>query len=346
MNERARLNNLLSNLQTMQNERERQENESRRRALKETERLEGEVQSLKSKLNEESEETRRLASLRELESRELQERIDKANVELASAREQLVAATTARDQLQARVEEQAILLKSSEEKLAVFSKPGTSTNDVNREQQLEVEIAELKKALELTKTELRDAKEYAEKMKDISATAEEVLQDMNTAHDKFKETMDQQLADNEVTPSNTTQLSDRLSSANSRTNLRSSVMNFKRATRNSRKSKASRKKSAMPQNKRTNLSKQKLPDSRKSRKRLNCPKASIKKTYAPKLISPKKLNSTTNANSSNTPKPLKPCNNSAKKLEIFERKCVSSVLEPRPPPQPYNPPKQVGKPKR
>jgi hypothetical protein len=56
----------------------------------------------------------------------------------------------------------------------------------------------LKKGLELTKAELRDAKEYAEKMKEISATAEEALQDMNSAHDKFKETMDQQLTEKEV----------------------------------------------------------------------------------------------------------------------------------------------------
>jgi nucleoprotein TPR len=199
LNERTRLNSLLSNLQSMQNERERQENESRRRTLQETERLEGEVQSLKSQLTEESEETKRLASRREFESRDLQERIDKTNADLASAREKLAAASTARDQLQARVEEQAILLKSSEEKLAVLSKPGSSTQDVNREQQLEVEISELKKALELTKAELRDAREYADKMKEISATAEEALQDMNTAHDKFKETMDRQLAEKEVT---------------------------------------------------------------------------------------------------------------------------------------------------
>lgn len=199
MNERTRLNSLLSNLQTMQNERERQENDSRRRALQETERLETEVTSLKSRLNEEAEETKRLSSRREFESRDLQERLDKANADLSSARELLAAATTARDQLQARIEEQAILLKSSEEKLDVLSKP-SAEQDVNREQQLEVEISELKKTLELTRTELRDAKEYAEKMKEISSTAEEALQDMNNAHDNFKETMDQELADKEVTP--------------------------------------------------------------------------------------------------------------------------------------------------
>jgi nucleoprotein TPR len=181
----------------MQNERERQENDSRRRALQETERLETEVTSLKSRLNEEAEETKRLSSRREFESRDLQERLDKANADLSSARELLAAATTARDQLQARVEEQAILLKSSEEKLDVLSKP-SAEQDVNREQQLEVEISELKKTLELTRTELRDAKEYAEKMKEISSTAEEALQDMNNAHDNFKETMDQELADKEV----------------------------------------------------------------------------------------------------------------------------------------------------
>src|SRR5271169_3546609 len=194
MTHRARLNNLLSNIQSMQNDRERQENESRRRSLQETERLEQEVQTLKSKLTEESEETKRLSARREYESRDLQERINKVNAELSLAREQLASATTARDQLQARVEEQAIILRSSEEKLVALSKPGSS-QDVNHEQQLGVEVAELKKALELTKTELRDAKEYAEKMKEISATAEEALQEMNNTHDTFKESIDRQLAE-------------------------------------------------------------------------------------------------------------------------------------------------------
>jgi nucleoprotein TPR len=181
----------------MQNERERQENESRRRSLQEIERLEEEVQTLKSKLAEESGEIKRLTQRREFESRDFQERIDKANNDLATAREQLAAATSAKDQLQARIEEQSILLKSSEEKLVVLSKP-SSSQDVNHEQQLGVEVAELRKALELTKTELREAKEYAEKMKEISASAEEALQDMNTTHDKFKESVDQLLADKEV----------------------------------------------------------------------------------------------------------------------------------------------------
>lgn len=189
----------MTKMQSMQNEREHQENESRRRSLQETERLEKEVQFLKAELSEEKDETKRLSARREFESHGLQERIDKVNADLALAREQLAAASTARDHLQARVEEQGILLKSSEEKLAALSKPD-SAQDVNSEQQLGVQVAELRKSLELTKTELRDAKEYAEKMKEISATAEEALQDMNSAHDKFKETIDQQLAEKEVFP--------------------------------------------------------------------------------------------------------------------------------------------------
>jgi nucleoprotein TPR len=185
----------MSNLQSMQNERDHQENESRRRTLHETERLEKELTSLKQKLSEESEETKRLSARREYEVRDLQERIEKVNADLALAREQLAAASSARDQLQARVEEQGIMLKSSEEKLVALTKPG---GEQGTEQQLGVEVAELKKGLELTRTELRDAKEYAEKMKEIAATAEEALQDMNSAHDKFKESIDQQLAEKEV----------------------------------------------------------------------------------------------------------------------------------------------------
>jgi nucleoprotein TPR len=188
---------MISNLQTMQNERERQENESRRRNLNETERLEKEVQTLKVKVSEEAEETKLIYSRYEFEVRELKERIDKINIERSNAREQLASATTARDHLQARVEEQGILLKSSEEKLLALSRPDSAPNE-HSEQQLGVQIAELRKSLELTKAELRDAKEYAEKMKEIAAVAEEALQDMNNTHDNFKETIDQQLSVKEV----------------------------------------------------------------------------------------------------------------------------------------------------
>src|SRR5947207_1634666 len=251
MNERARLNNLLSNLQSNQNERERQENESRRRLLQETERLEKEVQTLKSKLGEESEETKRLSARREYESRDLQERLDKVNADLSLAREQLASATTARDQLQARVEEQGILLKSSEEKLIALSKPGTG-QDVNHEQQLGVEIAELKKTLELTKSELREAKEYAEKMQEISATVEEALQEMNATHDSFKENIDQQLAEKEVQPP-TEYTNRRRRLQNLKNSLKFSITNYKRATRNSPKSINKRKNDGMPWNKRIKL---------------------------------------------------------------------------------------------
>jgi nucleoprotein TPR len=197
LSERARLNTLMANLQAMQNERERHDNESRRRSLQETERLETEVQTLKSKLAEELEETKRLSARREYESHELQERVDKLNAELGLVKEHLASATATRDQLQARVEEQAILLKSSEEKLVVLSKPGSS-QDVNHEQQLGVEVVELRKLLELKETELRDAKEYGDRMKEIGEASEEALQEMNNAHDKFKEEIDRQLDEKQV----------------------------------------------------------------------------------------------------------------------------------------------------
>lgn len=294
MTERARLNNLLSNLQSMQNDRERQENESRRRSLQETERLEQEVQTLKSKLTEESEETKRLSARREYESRDLQERINKVSAELSLSREQLASATTARDQLQARVEEQAILLRSSEEKLVALSKPGSS-QDVNHEQQLGVEVAELKKALELTKTELRDAKEYAEKMKEISATAEEALQEMNMTHDSFKESIDQQLADKEVfSPTICTNESPRLQ--NSKSSLKLSSMSYKRAIKNSQKSVNNTRRNDILWNMSSKLCNRKLLVSRMSRKKLNYPKDFIKKIYVHKLILLKKLNAIMNAN--------------------------------------------------
>ncbi|RAL07425.1 putative filament-forming protein (Tpr/p270) [Aspergillus homomorphus CBS 101889] len=104
-NERSRLDSLNANLQTILNEREHTDSESRRRLQQSVESLESELQSTKRKLNDEVEESKKATLRREYEHEQSQKRIDDLVTSLGSVREELIATKTTRDHLQARVDE-------------------------------------------------------------------------------------------------------------------------------------------------------------------------------------------------------------------------------------------------
>lgn len=205
-NERARLDSLNGNLQTLLNERENTDSESRRRLQASVESLETELQSTKRKLNDEVEESKKANMRREFEHEQSQKRIEDLVSSLGSVREELVAAKTTRDHLQSRVDELAVELKSAEERLQVIqSRPsvsGASAESVaeghdtadgsglTREQELSIEVSELKRDLELAKGELEHAKQLAEDYQAISQASEERLESATETHDQYREETD------------------------------------------------------------------------------------------------------------------------------------------------------------
>ncbi|KAJ5349873.1 hypothetical protein N7541_007600 [Penicillium brevicompactum] len=205
-NERARLDSLNGNLQTILNEREHTDAESRRRLQANVESLETELQSTKRKLNDEAEESKKANMRREFEHEQSQKRIDDLVTSLGSVREELVAAKTTRDHLQSRVDELAVELKSAEERLQVFqSRPSVSGpsdeasaegpdagdgSGLTREQELGIEVSELKRDLELAKGELEHAKQLAEDYQAISQASEERLESATETHDQYREETD------------------------------------------------------------------------------------------------------------------------------------------------------------
>ncbi|KAB8295814.1 hypothetical protein EYC80_008636 [Monilinia laxa] len=206
-NERSRLNTLIANQQTLQNERELSESETRRRLQTQVESLESELNSTKRKLNDEIEESKKAQLRKEYDSQQNQKRIDELATSLSQAREELVAAQTSRDHLQARVDELNIELKSAEERVELLQprptpRPGTNTQNtdgadanaedesLSREQELGIELSELKRDLELAKSELENAKHQAEQFKSISQSSEEELQSLNATLDECREEMD------------------------------------------------------------------------------------------------------------------------------------------------------------
>ncbi|KAF7943604.1 uncharacterized protein EAE97_005675 [Botrytis byssoidea] len=206
-NERSRLNTLIANQQTLQNERELSESETRRRLQTQVESLESELNSTKRKLNDEVEESKKAQLRKDYDAQQNQKRIDELANSLSQAREELVAAQTSRDHLQARVDELYIELKSAEERVELLQprptpRPGTNAQEtvgqdtsaedesLSREQELGIELSELKRDLELAKSELENAKHQAEQFKSISQSSEEELQSLNATLDEAREEMD------------------------------------------------------------------------------------------------------------------------------------------------------------
>ncbi|KAG9239050.1 hypothetical protein BJ875DRAFT_528441 [Amylocarpus encephaloides] len=204
MNERARLNNLITNQQTLQNEREISESEARRRLQTQVETLETELSTTKRKLSDELEDSKKVQLRKEFDSQQNQKRIDDLAGSLGQVREELVAAVTTRDHLQARVDELAIQLKSAEERVVLLQPRPTPRADVatdgtnghvsreeeNREQELSIEISELKRDLDLAKSELESTKSQTEQYKSISQSSEEELQSLNATQDQYRDEMD------------------------------------------------------------------------------------------------------------------------------------------------------------
>ncbi|KAF2220726.1 hypothetical protein BDZ85DRAFT_251994 [Elsinoe ampelina] len=213
MDERSRLNKMLSDLQNLQNEREQTDSENRRRTQSRIEGLESELSSVRKKLDLEAEESKKAHMRREYEQDQSKTRIDDLVKSLSNVREELVAAKTTRDQLQVRVDEMKIDLRNAEERAqALQPRPSSGgplapTNDnqdgsiadgaLSKEQELGIEVADLKRDLDLTRAELENARAQVEQYKAISQSAEEELQSFNETNDQYKEDMDRQLEEKE-----------------------------------------------------------------------------------------------------------------------------------------------------
>lgn len=232
-NERGRLDSLNANLQNILNEREHTDAESRRRLQTSVENLESELQTTKRKLNDETEEGKRASLRREYEHEQSQKRIDDLVASLSSVREELISTKTTRDHLQARVDELVVEMRSAEERLQVLqTKPSTGAvtseamdtgeggeeSGMSREQELAVEVSELKRDLDLAKGELEHAKEQVEDYKAISQATEERLQALNDTNEQYREDTDQLVEEKSKKISDLEQRIEEISSELSETN--------------------------------------------------------------------------------------------------------------------------------
>lgn len=200
--EKANLSELLRNVQSMQAELERSSGEVRRRLELQSERLEEQCKELRSRLVREEEGHRQTSMRREMESTDLKIKLDKANEDLSKAKEELAVAKNSVQHLTFQTEDLQKQINSKEEKLAVYERRAdgaTSSGDpsgtLDREQRLQVEIAELKGELGGVQTEAEQARGHVEQFKAIASANEEALSQLQVAYDQYKSLTDSSLAE-------------------------------------------------------------------------------------------------------------------------------------------------------
>lgn len=204
-NERARLNSLNASLQNLLNEKEHSDTETRRKLVVQAESLEKDLQAAKRKLSEEVAENKKSTLRREFEQQQNQKKIDDLVTSLNTLREDHVAVKTTRDHLQTRVDELNIELRSAEERLHLLQPSSAARNEpestnpvdeesqLNREQDLALQVSELRRDLELSRAELENAQSQIEQYKAISQASEEQLHSLNETQDMYRQETDKAL---------------------------------------------------------------------------------------------------------------------------------------------------------
>jgi nucleoprotein TPR len=122
--------------------------------------------------------------------------------ELASTKEALSVARTAQQHLEQRVADLTASVASKEDKLAVYEGRSTSGSaadaNLTREQQLEIELAELRGSLRTAQLEATQAKAHVEQYRAISQSNEDALASLTATSDEYKAQTDAALASKEV----------------------------------------------------------------------------------------------------------------------------------------------------
>lgn len=205
--EKASVTKSNTDLQNLLNERELNESETRRRLQSQVESLTTELSSVRRKLEEEIESTKNAGLRREYEHDQNQTRIDDLMRNASQTKEELAVAKSTRDQLQSRVDELKIELRSAEERAQALQPrltPRTATaegnNDVSgdglsREQELGIELVEVKRELEIAKADLETAKSQVDEYRTLAEDSEERLVSLSSTYDQYKEDTDKVTAE-------------------------------------------------------------------------------------------------------------------------------------------------------
>ncbi|CAN6630447.1 protein Mlp1p [Trichomonascus vanleenenianus] len=182
LQERGRLNAVISNLQSMEAQRQSSDDEAKRRLVSQIETLETQVSNLEKRLASETEEVKRISVRKDTESSEFQQRIERLQQSLDHTKAQYETTKSSRDEIQNQLQKLQIDLSAANDRLALYQ----SSGDENPQARLADEITQLKSRLQVTEIDLNGAREKAEEMTEVAAAAEESLKGMVEAFDEFK----------------------------------------------------------------------------------------------------------------------------------------------------------------
>ncbi|CAE6423645.1 unnamed protein product [Rhizoctonia solani] len=188
--ERSHLSELMRNLQTIQHEHERSGASEKRRLETDVKRLEADLESVRARLDKEADRNRATTLQKDSELRELQNKLDRVSDDLSKTRETASVAENSRAHLQQRVDGLVKEAQSLREKLAVYEgrAPGAPIPEgLNREQQLEIELGDVRAALKIAELDLASTREHVEQFKAISEASEQALREHMETWDTFKE---------------------------------------------------------------------------------------------------------------------------------------------------------------
>lgn len=207
--EKNRLGNLLATQQSLENERNMSESESRRKAQAKIEQQEQELSDAQRKLSQAAEDAKNLQQRKEYEGREAQKRIDELMTSLGQIREEHISVKTTKDHLQARVNELTVELRNAEERAGRLAprptpRPGVpESSEYQQELEAQVQsltndIAELRRDLALANTQLENAKAQAEQYRELSQSNEDALEDLRASQDQYRIEMESLIEEKEA----------------------------------------------------------------------------------------------------------------------------------------------------
>ena len=242
--EKSRLNSLMATQQTLQNERDLNEAETKRRLQSQIEALDTDLNVVRRKLAGAEEEVKNLQSRKEYDARQSQARIDELTTNLSQIREELVATKTSKEHLQLRVDELTIALRSAEERTerlqprptprpgSMQAEPDSGAADVDadeRIQELIHESADLKRELDITKTHLENAQAQVEQYRELSQSSEEELERLTAAQEQYAQEMEARLVAKDTTIKELEQRVEELSAELARSNSELSTLHDSQA---------------------------------------------------------------------------------------------------------------------
>ncbi|KAL5482794.1 MLP1_9 [Sanghuangporus weigelae] len=204
--ERSRMADLIANVQKMHNDIDKANGSDRQRFESQIHNLEAQAQDLRTQLSRERDTVRQISLQKDIEVQELRTKVDRSVENLSKARESLVEAETSRKHLQERVDELVKQVQMNEEKIAVYERRTSSatgtTGDTSRppagedgsEQELKVEVAELRAALKAAEVDLAAARSHVQQFQEISQASEAALQSLSATHDEYKASTEAEIA--------------------------------------------------------------------------------------------------------------------------------------------------------